>query len=250
MLLRSLSPETLKVFKSYLQPVDLPLRFKLGEPGRDCHWIYFPDSGVASVLGKVGTNWQEIGVFGQDGAGCLFSLLGARKMPYLIVMQVPGAGVRAPAAAVAELFQEREEVRTVFLRYVVAFMIQTAQSAIANVQYNTVQRMAHWFLMIHDRVDGDSILLTHEYIARMLGVGRTGVTLALHALEEAGTISTARKRITILDRARLETMTASVYGVAEAEYRRLIGSVPLSHSALHGPPGPNGATAPRQGQIT
>ncbi len=222
-LLRRLPASSFDDLAPLLEPVALPQRFKLSEPGKACTSVYFPETGVASVIGQVGAEWQEIGLFGREGASCSSSLLGSATSPYLIIMQVAGRGHRVPADRLIAMFHADFALREVFLHYIQSFIIQMSQSCIANCQYNTVQRMARWFLMIHDRVEGDSINLTHEFIAMMLGVGRTGVTLALHTLEKGGLISTARKRVTILDRPALEKMTASVYGFAEAEYRKLIG---------------------------
>jgi hypothetical protein len=77
--------------------------------------------------------------------------------------------------------------------------------------------------MCHDRVEGDRIELTHEFIAMMLAVRRSGVTMTLHTLEATGAIRSTRGIVTILDRLRLEEIAGDAYGEAEAEYRRLIG---------------------------
>ena len=80
--------------------------------------------------------------------------------------------------------------------------------------------------MCHDRVDGDALSTTHEFLSLMLGVRRAGVTVALQALEDCGLISTKRGRVTVLDRAKLEAVAGDSYGVPEAEYARLIGCSP------------------------
>ena len=113
------------------------------------------------------------------------------------------------------------------LRFVQAFTIQTAQTALSNGCHVIEQRLARWLLMCHDRVDGDELATTHEFLSLMLGVRRAGVTLALQALEDRGLISTKRGQITVLNRAKLEAVAGDSYGVPEAEYARLIG-LPLS----------------------
>ena len=84
------------------------------------------------------------------------------------------------------------------------------------------QRLARWLLMCHDRVNGDELPLTHEFLSIMLAVRRAGVTEAIHVLEGAGIIRARRAFITILDRERLEETAGESYGVPEAEYERLI----------------------------
>jgi len=83
--------------------------------------------------------------------------------------------------------------------------------------------------MCHDRIDGDEIRLTHEFMSMMIAAQRTGVTVCLHILEGAGLIRSKRARVVILDRERLEDLAGDAYGAPEAEYRRLIG--PFGRSA-------------------
>ena len=222
-LLRLMPPEGFDLLRPHLEAVALPVLFKLAEASRPCSFIYFPSSGVASVMGRTGATWQEVGVFGHEGAGCCAMLLGTDRTPFSIIMQVAGTGFRVPTATIQLLARHCDPLRGVLLRYIHSVMIQISQSSLANTQLNIGQRLARWILMIQDRVGGDFVALTHELLAEMLGVGRTGVTLALHDLQRDGLISMTRKRINILDRTRLEAISANFYGIAEAEYTRLIG---------------------------
>jgi CRP-like cAMP-binding protein len=97
------------------------------------------------------------------------------------------------------------------LKYAHDFLIQTAQTALANGRSKIEERLARWLLLARDRVDTDELVLTHEFLALMLGTQRPGVTIALHALERAGLITTARGRITILDRKSLEENCNGTY---------------------------------------
>jgi CRP-like cAMP-binding protein len=101
-------------------------------------------------------------------------------------------------------------------------MIQTAQSALANGRYTIQERLARWLLMCHDRLEGDDLPITHEFLSLMLGVRRSGVTEALHVLEGVQIVRTKRGRVHILDRGRLEDLASGSYGLSEAEYARLI----------------------------
>ena len=111
-----------------------------------------------------------------------------------------------------------------------AFMIQVGQTALANGSHTLEQRLARWLLMYHDRVDGDEVFTTHEFLSLMLGVRRAGVTDALKILEDRGMISTKRGRVTVLDRMGLDGVAGDSYGVPEAEYARLIG-LPLRRAS-------------------
>jgi len=101
-------------------------------------------------------------------------------------------------------------------------MTQAMHTAIANARGGIDRRLARWLLMAHDRIDGDTLPLTHEFLAVMLAVRRPGVTETLHIVANQKVIRAARGQILILDRKRLERIAGGLYGIPEAEYRRLI----------------------------
>lgn len=103
-----------------------------------------------------------------------------------------------------------------------AFLVQAAQSAATNAHQRLEARLARWLLMTHDRVDGDEIPLTHEFMGMMIAADRSGVTVTLHILEGAGMIRSKRGRVIILDRGKLEELADDSYGLPEAEYRKII----------------------------
>jgi len=114
------------------------------------------------------------------------------------------------------------------LRYVQTLLVQTAQSTATNASHRVESRLARWLLMCHDRIDGDEIALTHEFMSMMISADRSGVTVTLHILEGAGMIWSKRGRVIIRNRELLEDLAGDGYGVPEAEYSRLIG--PLGKS--------------------
>ena len=97
------------------------------------------------------------------------------------------------------------------LRYAHAFLLQTTTTALANGRSKIEERAARWLLMADDRIDGDDLPLTHEFLSLMLGTHRPGVTIALQALEKAGLITTRRSHITIIDRKGLEKSSNGTY---------------------------------------
>jgi CRP-like cAMP-binding protein len=115
-------------------------------------------------------------------------------------------------------------LRELLMRYVHVFRLQTAQTAHANARFQLSSRLARWLLMAADRL-GPQLSLTHEYVAYLLGVRRSGVTDALHVLEGKHLIRSSRGLITICDRGGLEAQAGMSYGAAEEEYRRLIGAL-------------------------
>lgn len=220
-LLRIMPQSSFTLLKPFLEPVAMPLRMKLAEAGRSTSWMYFPEAGIASIISQTSRAWQEIGIFGRDGAGSAAGLLSPNVAPYTIIMQIEGRGHRIKSEALIAATEQCGVLRSMLARFNYAFGIQVAETAVANVQCNITERLARWILMIDDRIDQSTINITHEFLAGMLGVGRTGVTLALHELEKAGLISTSRKRIDLLDRPALTRLTLGYYGFAEKEYSRL-----------------------------
>lgn len=114
-------------------------------------------------------------------------------------------------------------IRDVFLMFVQVHLIQTSQTAIANAAALLSQRLARWLLMCEDRLTNKHIPLTHEFLAVMLGVQRSGVTIAMGELESRGVIRADRARVHIVDRKALIDLTNDSYGLAEAQYERLFG---------------------------
>jgi CRP-like cAMP-binding protein len=115
------------------------------------------------------------------------------------------------------------QLRTLLLRFVQAFMTQMSQTTLATARANVEERLARWLLMAHDRLDGNELPLTHEFLALALGVRRAGVTTALRELEERSLVSVKRGVIVLEDRNGLVKLAGDLYGVPEAEYRRLTG---------------------------
>lgn len=108
------------------------------------------------------------------------------------------------------------------LRYLQTQLVQARQTAVVNAAYNMDVRLARWILMCHDRLDGDDIPVTHAFLSMMLGVQRSGATLAVQILEGIGYLKARRGRITVHDRAGLMALADGAYGTPEAEYARLI----------------------------
>jgi hypothetical protein len=142
--------------------------------------------------------------------------------PYHTIMQIEGGGRRVEVAEVKRLIDRDPEARQILLRFARAFSIQVASTALANGRAKLDERLARWLLMVGDRA-GMSFPITHEFISIMLGVRRSGVTVALQLLEGDGLIRATRGSVTLLDREGLLKAANGAYGFAEAHYARLLG---------------------------
>ena len=150
-------------------------------------------------------------------------VLGGDQSPHSTYIQVAGEGQRIAANELRKAMDASVTLRSLLLKFVQVFMVQTAHTAIANARAHIDQRLARWILMAHDRTRDDTLPLTHEFLALMLGVRRAGVTEALQSLKRQKLIDTGRNQIVVRDRKGIERMAGSSYGVPEKEYRRLIG---------------------------
>jgi CRP-like cAMP-binding protein len=166
---------------------------------------------------------SEVGTIGNEGMVGLPLVLGDRQAPTSVYVQVPGVGLRITASAFTQELAQSSSMRRVMLHYTHAFFNQVAQSAACNHFHNIEQRCCRWLLMTHDRMQSDEFLLTQEFLAMMLGVQRSGVSVVASALQRAGFISYNRGTVTILDRKGLERQSCECYRLSKLEFDRLLG---------------------------
>jgi CRP-like cAMP-binding protein len=206
-----------------LTRVPLRLRHVVEKPGQPIEHAYFPESGLASFIVGKEPRRIEVGLAGRDGMVGMQLAMGDGLSPHETLIQAEGEALRLDADALRRAMQASPPLRLHLLKFVDAFMVQTAHTALANGHASLEARLSRWLLMAHDRGDGEEVFFTHEFLALMLGVRRPGVTLAIHELEGHGLIKAGRKLIAIVDRAGLERQAGAIYGPAEAHYRRLVG---------------------------
>ena len=222
-LLAALSSADLNLLQPDLTPVPLKLRQQLEKPNRRIDDVYFPDIGIASVVAvQRSAQRVEVGLIGCEGMTGTAVVLGGQSSPHATYVQATGDGHRISTSALRKAMTTSRTLHEVLLKFVQVFMVQTAHTAIANAQAKLDERLARWILMAHDRVRGSTLPLTHEFLALMLGVRRAGVTEALQSLSRQRLIKTGRGEIVVLNRRGIERTAGDLYGVPEAEYRRLI----------------------------
>ena len=210
-LLSRLSRADARLLQPHLKAVDLPVRRQLEARKKRVEDVYFLETGLASVVAN-GGHPIEVGMIGREGmTGLSVVLDGDYRTIHETFMQIGGGGQRISAGKLREAIDASTTLHQVFLRFAHAFMIQATQTALANGRSKIEERLARWLLMANERVDGDDLMLTHEFLATMLGVRRSGVTVALQQLERIGLISHKRGKITILDREALVTGCNGTY---------------------------------------
>jgi CRP-like cAMP-binding protein len=222
-LLGSLETADWIVLKSHLVPVRLDFRKRLQSVNRTVKDVYFPDSGIASVVvvANGSRNQAEVAVVGCEGMTGLPVVLGAERSPFEVFIQVEGHGHSIPAEDLRSAMAASASLVRALLNYAHVFSVQASYTALANAHGKLEDRLARWLLMAQDRVEDSELVLTHEFLSLMLGVRRAGVTVALQHFESRGLITTHRGSITIKDRDGLEEAANGFYGAPEAEFERL-----------------------------
>lgn len=223
-LLHTMTEADFHLLEPHLQRIELPVRLQLHEAGCQIDHVFFPEDGIVSIVAVTLDGKQcEVGLFGREGMSETATVLGTDHSPHEAYVQAKGiSALKLPTNVLDEAMAKSDTMRIHLLKYVQSMMIQLSSSITAAGQ-TIEQRLARWLLMCHDRVDGNTLPLTHEFIGMMLGVRRAGVTEAMINLGHQQLIATGRGCITIEDRPGLETLAAGGYGLAEAEYERLIG---------------------------
>lgn len=183
--------------------------------------VYFPMSGLASIVGTTQPNHRiEVGMVGYEGMTGLAVVLGGDRSSNETVVQSSGRALRIGSGSLQKAMGRSSTLTSALLRYVHVFMMQASQTAVANGRGKLNERLARWLLMWHDRLRSGELEVTHEFLSLLLGVRRPGVTVALHELEGQGLISATRNHVRILDRAGLKRVSNGFYGIPEAEYDR------------------------------
>lgn len=223
-LLAAIPAEEFARLQTELEPVRYSLGETVYEPGESMNYIYFPTTSMISMLYTTGDGTTaEIGIHGNDGVVGLAVFLGGDSMPHHALVIHPGTAYRMKAHAVHAEFARGGVFQLLLLRFTLSLITQISQTAVCNRLHSIEQNLCRWLLNSHDRMQSDSLKMTHELIAKMIGVRRESVSLATKKLQNENIISYVRGTIKILDRSGLETRVCECYAVARQSYEDLIG---------------------------
>ena len=222
-LLASLAPEDLDALTRSLTSVALDKGALLYEPGDDVDLIYFPHNAVISLMTLMQSGEAiESATVGREGAVGLSASIYPRQSLSRAIVQVAGSASRITAAQLHQACQQSERLRFLIDRHAEALFGHAIQSVACNALHSVEARFCRWLLSCRDRIDSDRVSLTQEFLADMLGVQRTTVTVVARTLQAAGLIRYSRGVVDILDRAGLEAITCECYGAVRRNYERLL----------------------------
>lgn len=223
-MLAALPDDELRRLMPYLQEIKLSSGQVIYEQSTPIIYAYFPVDSIISALHVMSDGSSiEVNLVGQEGVTGISALLGAAETFNEWIAQVPGTAFRIDIQRLHDEFNRSGRLQRFLLLYTHALIKHMSQSVACNRLHHIEQRLCRWLLTIHDRVERDDLRITHEFVARMLGVRRAGVTEALGLLQCAGMISLARGQVTVLDREGLEAAACECYQLVKEEFDNLYG---------------------------
>jgi len=224
-LLAALPAAELARLAPHLERLPLPLAAVIYESGAELGHVYFPASGIVSLLYVMNDGAAaEIAVVGNEGMVGIALFMGGGTTTSRAVVQSAGIAYRLEARVLKAEFARGGALQRLLLRYTQALIAQMTQTAVCNRHHLLEQQLCRWLLLSLDRLPSSQLVMTQQLIANMLGVRREGVTEAAGRLQADGLISYSRGHINVLDRAKLEQRVCECYGVVRRESDRLFAS--------------------------
>jgi CRP-like cAMP-binding protein len=218
-ILAALPPDEYERIAPHLKPASFALSEVLFRPGDALSHVFFPTTCIISLLTQLEDGrGLEVGLVGREGFAGVAPVLGVDHEMKVATVQGAGEVLLLRVPVLLEEFARGGKFRELVLLYVHALTVQISQSAACTALHHIEGRLARWLLMYADRAETDELVLTHEFIANMLGIRRAGVSEIAYKLQERGLISYQRGRIRIIDRKGLEEFACACYPVVKAEY--------------------------------
>lgn len=221
LLLDALPADDRALLTPRLERVPLPNGMVIYEANAPITRVYFPVSGIISMVSTMSEGTVEIGTVGREGMTGIAVVLHADSMPTRAFVQVEGAALCVEAAALRTTIGESAALDRMLRRYALAMYDQAAQGAACNRLHSLESRCARWLLMTHDRVDSDVLPLKQKFLAEMLGVHRPAVTVAAGILQRAGIIQYTRGKLRVVDRPALERAACDCYETTRRSFEEL-----------------------------
>jgi CRP-like cAMP-binding protein len=215
-ILLSISDSEYSALRPHLKSVSLPNHLVLHEGGGKLEFAYFPNRGLISlvVVMKDGRS-AEAGIVGNEGFTGTPAAVGLSRSSLRAVVQITGDGFRVEAAALQSTLESAPRLQLMLSRYAVVQGMQVAQTAACNRLHDISQRLARWLLMTQDRVDSESLPITHDFLATMLGTNRPSVSLAAGVLQKEKIIEYTHGTVKIVNRKKLEDSACECYGIIQ-----------------------------------
>lgn len=218
-LLASLPDKDFQNLLANSERIELSYGSEIYKVGAIIRHVYFPESGIVSLLSAVdGNQTLEVGIVGSEGMVGIPVFLGAKISHNIAHVQGQGWALRIKAEDFLKECEKSDKLQQVVKRFVQSLMAQTAQSAACNRYHPVEARMARWLLMTKDRMKTGVFKITQEFLSNMVGVRREAVNIAAKSLHAGGLISYSRGQLLILDVKGLKDVSCSCYKIISKAY--------------------------------
>ena len=213
-LLLAVPDDEFRSIRSHLQFVNFPSHLSLHQPHRRVQFAHFPNGGLISLVVEMTDGRSvEAGLLGNEGASGMPAVLGLSRSPLREIVQIAGDGFRVRVDTLRELLSSTPALQAILNRFAAGLAMQVAQTAACNRLHKIEERLSRWLLIAQDRLDSGVVLITHDFLATMLGTDRPSVTLAAGILKRKGIIAYTRGSIKILNRKKLEQFACECYAL-------------------------------------
>lgn len=217
-ILANLSPDDIEALQPHLRRVEIKAHSVLQEANRRIEFVHFIEHGLVSRISSSGDCSIETAMVGRFGCTGVAIALGSKASTQQAIVRLPGVSLRIKADELSNILQERPQIRVKMLQFVQSMITQSAQGVLCAAKHDVVQRLARWLLLAADRMQSDTLMVTHDLLAKVLGVRRAGITDALRCLENEGLLRKTRGAVRLASRAGLELRACDCYGIVRDAY--------------------------------
>jgi CRP-like cAMP-binding protein len=222
-LLSSLDDAGRKRFAPYLEPVSLKAKQVLYHPNARITEIYFPETCVTAMLTVMEDGSTiESATVGREGASWISASFKSPTMPCQTMVAIAGDAYKIPTEVVESEIKKNGEFHNTLSHYSHTLLIQTLRSTACNGLHTLTQRCARWILTVLDRTDLDHFVMTHEFLASLLGVHRPGISELVERLSTQGILQNTRGQFRVADREKLERASCECYGIMREQFTNLV----------------------------
>ncbi len=226
LLLEALSAHDKAALEPHLKPVYLDHQKVLCDANGEIETIYFPTGSIVSLVVTLSTGETiEAAMVGKDGAVGASAAFDGNISPFEAIVQLAGPSMACSAKALKTVAMDSRDLLSMLARHEQTVYAQAGQSAACIASHNVENRLCRWLLRARDLADSDTLQFTQEYIAEMLGVRRTSVTMVARTLQQAGMIKYARGKIQIIDLEALQDTACECYPTVKTYYAAMLGDI-------------------------
>jgi CRP-like cAMP-binding protein len=230
--LSSLSAQDRDSLQPHLRPLSLPLGAALYRADDVISSVYFPYTGIMSmIVGVSSGQFVEAGMLGRNSVVGTGAALDGPDALNTAIAQVESTGMEIASDVLKGLASKSEALRMALVHHERALSAQTQQVAACNALHELEERLSRWLLQSRDLLQSDTLPLTQEFLAQMLGVQRSSVTLVARKLQEAGLIRYRRGHIHVLDVDGLQDSCCECYAAINGHFNKLIGWSPTDFAS-------------------